>query len=369
MMSPAGRSSPDHPRACGELGSNPMDISVRTGSSPRMRGTRLGRKKPFRFVRIIPAHAGNSGYDSASSNSPPDHPRACGELGGHRRHRVARPGSSPRMRGTRAPPGQPQPPPRIIPAHAGNSLVRLVMLNLLADHPRACGELDSKPLNLCKSVGSSPRMRGTPAAAVGIVWGIRIIPAHAGNSLAPLRTDRTGSDHPRACGELRRLWTRVRGTYGSSPRMRGTHVEARGVFGVGRIIPAHAGNSIQGFGERSCGSDHPRACGELLLSRCPVAHLIGSSPRMRGTRSRPRGVLAPWRIIPAHAGNSGDSSDRGLASADHPRACGELVRLMHWVFALLGSSPRMRGTQKGSVDEVAFTRIIPAHAGNSPGAA
>ena len=69
-----------------------------------------------------------------------DHPRACGE------HLIAprtiwpNPGSSPRMRGTRTmrnPPGSSR---RIIPAHAGNTIVLWHMWSIWRDHPRACGE-------------------------------------------------------------------------------------------------------------------------------------------------------------------------------------------------------------------------------------
>ena len=90
---------------------------------------------------------------------------------------------------------------RFIPAHAGNrtrgeyrKLVALV-------HPRACGEQTLNPERTCHECGSSPRMRGTVAAALfGVMCG-RFIPAHAGNSLAMADMARNEAVHPRACGE------------------------------------------------------------------------------------------------------------------------------------------------------------------------
>ena len=55
-------------------------------------------------------------------------------------------------------------------------------------------------------------------------------------------------------------------------------------FGVFRIIPAHAGNSVPESLPQQIESDHPRACGELLPECfCSTTH-HGSSPRMRGTQ-------------------------------------------------------------------------------------
>ena len=157
-----GTRRPDHPRACGELSEVDMPAGVPIGSSPRMRGT-LHRRRHFQDVRrIIPAHAGNSFPSRSPPRTRTDHPRACGELGGHRRHRVARAGSSPRMRGTLVANVVTWEPDRIIPAHAGNSLVSIVSSHASPDHPRACGELDLSEIAGEQQVGSSPRMRGTP---------------------------------------------------------------------------------------------------------------------------------------------------------------------------------------------------------------
>ena len=53
---------------------------------------------------------------------------------------VAPTGSSPRMRGAHWLPDPPQLPAGIIPAYAGSTFSSLLVLFLIGDHPRVCGE-------------------------------------------------------------------------------------------------------------------------------------------------------------------------------------------------------------------------------------
>ena len=269
-----------------------------------MRGTRVSRPLSWASLRIIPAHAGNSrpyGQDRADSA---DHPRACGELPKRRDIHVSCDGSSPRMRGTphrRECVGRLR---RIIPAHAGNSQLILVSRRIRSDHPRACGELIALMRFLRASAGSSPRMRGTLLQVRPELSRGRIIPAHAGNSVTPSSTHRQFPDHPRACGELVPPGVTLAPKDGSSPRMRGTHMSGVAAVLTSRIIPAHAGNSRYWARFDSAPSDHPRACGELEVRPVHGAACHGSSPRMRGTRYGRAEIGHRNRIIPAHAGNS-----------------------------------------------------------------
>ena len=195
--------SPDHPRACGELPPNHASSVALFGSSPRMRGTLARPISGRQSVRIIPAHAGNSRSTASVSSSSTDHPRACGELAWSAVGQVGLDGSSPRMRGTPSVVGVASDGTRIIPAHAGNSLRSPGMRPHAPDHPRACGELPGIFLPRRSIHGSSPRMRGTPGGerVGGCVK--RIIPAHAGNSVLWSEAYLVNPDHPRACGELR----------------------------------------------------------------------------------------------------------------------------------------------------------------------
>ena len=191
----------DHPRACGEHRMSIVSTAPLVGSSPRMRGTlglRLGRVP---VLGIIPAHAGNTGHRKSTTAWTKDHPRACGE---HSRRLTLDPlphGSSPRMRGTLTAISLAESTVGIIPAHAGNTDALDRDLRVNGDHPRACGE---HPLTICHSMpctGSSPRMRGTHVVAGTPLSVSGIIPAHAGNTGMRVIICRFAGDHPRACGE------------------------------------------------------------------------------------------------------------------------------------------------------------------------
>ena len=91
-------------------------------------------------IRIIPAHAGNTGIMQIDSGYFGDHPRACGEHVSTSFFQPSLPGSSPRMRGTPNQPPIPAKKPGIIPAHAGNTEHHATIGWFHGDHPRACGE-------------------------------------------------------------------------------------------------------------------------------------------------------------------------------------------------------------------------------------
>ena len=132
---------------------------------------------------IIPAYAGNTTQRVTGLDSVRDHPRVCGEHLGLRTERKLKPGSSPRMRGTRAVSKFDTLQSGIIPAYAGNTCERHCPASRYRDHPRVCGEhiLDVFAVVLFR--GSSPRMRGTPHRQSVFRHGAGIIPAYAGNTL------------------------------------------------------------------------------------------------------------------------------------------------------------------------------------------
>ena len=361
------RRIPVHPRVCGELASTVGEAQQNAGSSPRVRGTPPRQRGADRHRRFIPACAGNSGATATARASTAVHPRVCGELPRRQPHLAL---------------GN-----RFIPACAGNSEDGTSATLGRTVHPRVCGELSYQPgavetvdrfIPACagnssrqrianRAVdGSSPRVRGTRALAVGNVERQRFIPACAGNS--PPRGCRQPQSpvHPRVCGELEIVAATDDPYRGSSPRVRGTpRLRGRGVL-RDRFIPACAGNS--------------RAI------RRSVSCLSGSSPRVRGTLARRRADRTPRRFIPACAGNSavaeaealtdnGSSprvrgtrlgqGSRCLAVPVHPRVCGELQAAAHDHHLGNGSSPRVRGTLGQGALAIRGGRFIPACAGNS----
>ena len=130
----------DHPRVCGEHPFSSIVHNPPGGSSPRVRGTR-GHARCFEGrAGIIPACAGNTCKVSSSVFSAWDHPRVCGEHKPRRRQPTARPGSSPRVRGTPWPTWATASPTGIIPACAGNTHDLGANRRCRGDHPRVCGE-------------------------------------------------------------------------------------------------------------------------------------------------------------------------------------------------------------------------------------
>ena len=109
------------------------------GSSPRMRGKLLHAGLQLAQHRIIPAHAGQTSPVASASGAPADHPRACGANQQRAGEAQLACGSSPRMRGKRVGSVPVGILARIIPAHAGQTQSHQRNGKEDADHPRACG--------------------------------------------------------------------------------------------------------------------------------------------------------------------------------------------------------------------------------------
>ena len=91
----------------------------------------------------------------------------------------------------------------------------------------------------------------------------------------------------------------------------------------------------------------------------------GSSPRVRGAQRDVRARCEHLGIIPACAGNTVRDRPWLLWVQDHPRVCGEHIIVFGLLAHVLGSSPRVRGTLDGRHIPVGRVGIIPACAGNT----
>ena len=192
--------------------------------------------------RFIPAPAGNGATSPIPSGATSVHPRACGERGVDSQLRVVVSGSSPRLRGTGQLHQHAWTVARFIPAPAGNGPPGIVHEVGAPVHPRACGERSFALFSSAPLSGSSPRLRGTVAQAVGEPFRRRFIPAPAGNGAWEVLHGRKGTVHPRACGE-RSFSVQASVVFsGSSPRLRGTVSARAPPLGWRRFIPAPAGN-------------------------------------------------------------------------------------------------------------------------------
>ena len=88
------------------------------------------------------------------------------------------------MRGARSQNDGHGPHPRIIPADAGSTCLRFGIGSALGDHPRGCGEHRRIKNDDFVHEGSSPRMRGARLGIWRIDVSIGIIPADAGSTQA-----------------------------------------------------------------------------------------------------------------------------------------------------------------------------------------
>ena len=111
--------------------------------------------------------------------------------------------------------------------------------------------------------------------------------------------------------------------------------------------------------------DHPRVCGEHNVLEERFFALLGSSPRVRGTLYFVIGCGEQLGIIPACAGNTHDLGANRRCRGDHPRVCGEHVDGAASFISILGSSPRVRGTPEICLITFTPAGIIPACAGNT----
>ena len=194
--------------------------------------------------------------------------------------------------------------------------------------------------------GSSPRVRGTQQRGRVDRASRRFIPACAGNSTNKRRNSSKSPVHPRVCGELTISTPWRKSVAGSSPRVRGTRTRRIGM----RARPAV----------------HPRVCGELAGERGADSGVLRFIPACAGNSIKHQcEILRKTRFIPACAGNSTPICACRPRSSVHPRVCGELARRTWMSGCGAGSSPRVRGTPPQAGDVAGHRRFIPACAGNS----
>ena len=152
-------------------------------------------------------------------------------------------------------------------------------------------------------------------------------------------------------------------TTGSSPLARGLRVRGRPRLPGGGIIPARAGFTPHGAGERCGVADHPRSRGVYEAGLEQTAPVKGSSPLARGLLLRGLDLLAQARIIPARAGFTGRAPHLHARPPDHPRSRGVYTGWRGHSFCGWGSSPLARGLPRRRPGRELRRRIIPARAG------
>ena len=274
-----------HPRSRGENARANGPACPRRGSSPLTRGKLGGDKLVGVLSRLIPAHAGKTFRRKAGFSDWPAHPRSRGENAWTARGRSTGSGSSPLTRGKRGQGDDDAHTWRLIPAHAGKTLAHDTVNVLPQAHPRSRGENQEAACDVVGAVGSSPLTRGKLQGAKDSWLGNRLIPAHAGKTGAgsPPTSDRRA--HPRSRGENDAQPRSDAKAGGSSPLTRGKR-RAQHKKGPRRgLIPAHAGKTSRSPSRRPPTEAHPRSRGENSSPPWRRRTCTGSSPLTRGKRA------------------------------------------------------------------------------------
>ena len=233
------------------------------------------------------------------------------------------PGSSPLTRGKLAIQRARFSPPRLIPAHAGKTSLFACPRRIPRAHPRSRGENEAELSPSSDDSGSSPLTRGKQIdPRVGVIR-LRLIPAHAGKTIDGFVSGINSAAHPRSRGENTWSWP----TNPDSPW----------------LIPAHAGKTLPRDSLQRGRRAHPRSRGENMKDPSEAGMPAGSSPLTRG---KLRIGTVSWigpRLIPAHAGKTPRRRGVHRVRPAHPRSRGENARRAPPPFMKLGSSPLTRG--------------------------
>ncbi len=150
---------------------------------------------------------------------------------------------------------------------------------------------------------------------------------------------------------------------GLSPRVRGNLTELSRRDAATRSIPACAGEPPRRGLRRRVPAVYPRVCGGTPPVHVHDAAADGLSPRVRGNRKGRNGVAAYSRSIPACAGEPSGRGCRCLSMRVYPRVCGGTTGSQTPHNQSKGLSPRVRGNPGQTCPVFRPLRSIPACAG------
>ena len=313
------------------------------GSSPLTRGKRHLEVGLQHLPGLIPAHAGKTSAMASLASLFGAHPRSRGENIVDKPNVLAALGSSPLTRGKRLPSVDLTEPIRLIPAHAGKTIALNVGKGRRKAHPRSRGENDRPPRGVRQAPGSSPLTRGKPERPGVERDNGRLIPAHAGKTARPRPPTSQARAHPRSRGENSTSPSSLRTESGSSPLTRGK-LTLRSWNSPSRwLIPAHAGKTNQGSHHHADTRAHPRSRGENSVSGPPACEARGSSPLTRGKPTEEDPHPYVLGLIPAHAGKTVRVVLCPRCWWAHPRSRGENYSVRADADYTGGSSPLTRG--------------------------
>ncbi len=214
-------------------------------------------------------------------------------------------------------------------------------------------------------MGSPPQVRGKPDIFVILILLLGITPAGAGKTDTGISLFGGNRDHPRRCGEnAARLSIRC-WFAGSPPQVRGKpNLDIRIPREPG-ITPAGAGKTEGEYLVRLLKEDHPRRCGENIKIFQNLCKRPGSPPQVRGKQGCHTVKILSGGITPAGAGKTGHAHGVRHRHTDHPRRCGENAVKAANTGTHVGSPPQVRGKLIENYCLRLYHRITPAGAGKT----
>ena len=194
-----------------------------------------------------------------------------------------------------------------------------------------------------QSNGLSPRVRGNLGCPLGVGGPDGSIPACAGEPPSASGAGVTTAVYPRVCGGTTGFNQSGQDNDGLSPRVRGN--QAPDAIGLApfRSIPACAGEPARQKTSLESSTVYPRVCGGTSMDLIPARSPGGLSPRVRGNRPRDANPRLWQGSIPACAGEPVGGETPSAAAAVYPRVCGGTQSPRSGTGQRHGLSPRVRG--------------------------
>ena len=365
MTAPRVCSIAAHPRSRGENSWFISCVVTFWGSSPLTRGKLCRGNGPRSSRRLIPAHAGKTILTVAGAIFAQAHPRSRGENDPHRGRSDLRPGSSPLTRGKRTARRVVSRARRAHPRSRGENRSGGHRRRLRGAHPRSRGENFTREGCNLLVPGSSPLTRGKRAAAAAAAGYVGLIPAHAGKTWRPACPPWSPRAHPRSRGENIVQFAEQAVNAGSSPLTRGKQSFQVVIIFPSGLIPAHAGKTCPTIRTASGSWAHPRSRGENPIWLRWARLPRGSSALTRGKHQSAVEQPVQERLIPAHAGKTSDAVEARVLLGAHPRSRGENLPLSCEPPIEVGSSPLTWGKRHDHQPRVRRMGLIPAHVGKT----
>ena len=145
--------------------------------------------------------------------------------------------------------------------------------------------------------------------------------------------------------------------------MRGNHDIPYDIAFGNRSIPACAGEPHIVTAPVANSGVYPRVCGGTGTSQTLAGQFVGLSPRVRGNLGKAGRSLNAAGSIPACAGEPTTAGRMMLPRGVYPRVCGGTIGFRYIAVCPAGLSPRVRGNLAAVNPDGAWTRSIPACAG------